>query len=64
MANHCVDVICAKCGRTWCIRCFDLDRAKPNKKLAKRAKEEILEGRAIMAKRHACSCGGKEIIHG
>jgi hypothetical protein len=63
MANHCIDVTCAKCGRTWCVRCFDLDRAKPSKKLSNEAKEEIRDGRAIMASGAECSCGGKEVVH-
>jgi hypothetical protein len=34
MGNHCIDVVCAGCGRTWCLReCSD--RTGPNPELAK-----------------------------
>lgn len=61
MANHCIDVTCAVCGRNWCVRgCCDkssnIDKAR-----ALRAQND---SRPIKCNEERCKCGSDNVVHG
>ena len=44
MGNHCIDVICLDCGRTWCCRgCSSSDEDKPSQESVDRWKRHLKE---------------------
>lgn len=61
MANHCIDVTCSNCGRTWCARGCN-DEGGPDPARAERVKKQVREGRALQSG-DAC-CGKQEVYMG
>lgn len=71
MANHCIDVICLDCGRSWCARGCN-DRGGPSKESVKRflksaveraAKyhQGVLERAITLCSNETCACGSKRV---
>lgn len=68
MANHCIDVICLNCGRSWCLRCANLHEAQPNrghlksflKNAVRRAATQYkgrLDHAIYLVQNESCACG-------
>lgn len=56
MGNHCIDVTCAVCGRTWCERCYD-GPSLPDSDRAKRVQDMEAKGQTIKVNTGCCGQG-------
>lgn len=60
MGNHCIDVLCVDCGRSWCVRCHDVYSTGSTQE-AQDAQKKFAE-KSRMISGDVCSCGSRRVI--